>query len=111
VRRLVEHDHVAALAEQLGKQDAVPLAARELADPLVLAIAGKEEALEEALDAHRPLPHHHVAVLLRYLLEHRLRRVELAPLLIDARDLHGLADQHLPRVGSERAGAETEERG
>src|SRR5262245_23093898 len=53
VRRLVEDEHVAALLEQLGELEAVPLAAGELADRRLLLRAAEEEA--GAVGAHMPL--------------------------------------------------------
>ena len=44
VRRLVEEQDVAARLEQLGQVDAVPLAARQLADELLLVGAAEVEA-------------------------------------------------------------------
>ena len=44
VGRLVEHEHVAAGAQELGEQHAVPLAARELRDPRALRRGGEKES-------------------------------------------------------------------
>src|SRR5262249_10290618 len=107
VRRLVEDDDVAALAQQFRELDAVALAAREIADAGLLDRAREEEAREVVADVERLFllaartARSHLDELraLRDLLEDGLRRIERVAALVDVAEDHVLPDRDRARVG------------
>ena len=99
VGRLVEEQDVAPGLQQLGQVDAVPLAAGQVPDELLLIGAAEVEARD--VGARRDLavadPDRFDAV--GDLGEDRQVRPQLVAALVDVAELDGLADLHRPAVG------------
>src|SRR5688500_183448 len=109
VRGLVEEEHVPAREQRLREVQAAALAAGEVADELLLVLPAKIEATRigtrldlELADGEDVLPvrEHFPYVLL----------VGKLARLVDDREVHGVADLHLARVGLLLAGDHAEER-
>ena len=95
---LVEQEHVAAGAQQLGQVDAVALASGELAD-LLLLVGAVEVERRDVLPAVDLLAAHEQEVLpAGDLLVDGLRRVERVAALVDVGELHRRADRDRARV-------------
>src|SRR4029453_13131123 len=111
VGRLVEQQHVGAALQHLGEVDAVALAARELADLLLLV--GALEVERAAIGAAGNLA---VAELddvepAREFLPHRLVGIERLAALVDIAQLHRRADRESARIRLVLAGDHLEQRG
>src|SRR5687768_4242464 len=92
VGRLVEQEDVAALLKHLGHVDAVALAARELADLLLLVLASEVEGADIGAGADLVLAEAEDVGAARNLLPDVLRRVEGVARLVDIAQAHRLAD-------------------
>src|SRR5262245_7179298 len=95
---LVEQDHVAALAQQLGEVHAVALTAAELTDLLLLIGAGEVERGDVGARLHLAAAEHDGFFAAADLFPHRFFRVERLTTLIDVRELDGFADDELAVV-------------
>ena len=98
VRRLVEQQHVAAALQDLRQVDAVPLAAGELTDGLLLVAASEVEPRRVLARVDLPLAEQDDVLASGDLLPHRVLRVEVGPRLVDVGQLDGVADLQLARV-------------
>src|SRR5262245_34606259 len=86
VRRLVEHQEIGRLTHELGDQDSRLLAARESADRHLELLGAEQESLGPRRHVHVPaLPHDGVAVRSERAAQ-RLRGIESATVLPEARD-------------------------
>ena len=111
VGRLVQQDQVGARFQHLGEVHAVPLAARELADLLLLVGALEIEPADIGARRHLAGPElDHVAAA-GDLLEHGLLAVERIARLIDIAELHGVADADGAVIGLVLADDHAEQRG
>ena len=99
VGRLVEQQQVAAGAQQLGEVEAVALAARELADLLLLVGALEVEAGDVGAAVDGPVAERDLIGAARDLLPDGLGRVEVVARLVDVGELDGLAEPQRARVG------------
>src|SRR5262249_46338136 len=111
VRRLVEEQDVAAASQQLREADAVALAARELADRLLLVASAKAGPAHVLTRVGLLLPELDVVVAAAALLPEVLLRVEPAARLVDVGELHRIADPQRAGVGLLLARDHAEERG
>ena len=91
VRRLVEQQQVAARAEQLGQVQAVALAAREVADLLLLVRAAEVERRDVGAALHLALADHDQVEAVGDLLPDGVRPVEVGPALVDVGELDRVA--------------------
>src|SRR6185503_4866925 len=110
VRRLVEEEDVAARAQELREMDAVPLAAREIRDALLLVGALEVEPRDVLARIDLALAELDRVVAARDLLPDVVRRVEVGPRLVDVGELDGLADAEGPVVGLRLAGDHPKQR-
>ena len=108
VGRLVEQQHVGALFEHLGQVDAVPLAARQRADLLLLVGADEVEAVDVGARVHLALAQHDRLLAAGDLLPDALFAVQGVPALVDVAQLDGLADLDRAGVGPLLAGDQPE---
>src|SRR5436305_7827970 len=100
VGRLVEQEHVAPAAQELGEVDSVALAAREVADALLLVAAPEVEPRDVLAGIHLALPQLDRVEAAADLLPDRRRRVEVGARLVDVRELNRVADaQYTPVRG------------
>ena len=99
VRRLVEEQDVAARAQELREVDAVPLAARQVGDALLLIRAPEVEPRDVLARVHLSLAELDRVVTARDLLPDVVRRVEVGARLVDVGELDGVADAESPVVG------------
>src|SRR5262249_5089190 len=109
-RRLVEKEDVAARAKELREVDAVPLAAREVRDPLLLVGALEVEPARVLARVDLALAELDRVVPAADLLPDRARGVEVRARLVDVRELDGVADPERPVVGLLLAGDHPEQR-
>ena len=111
VGRLVEQDHVGAGLEQLGQVHPVALAARELADLLLLVGALEVEGADIGARRHRALAELDLLQPARDLLAHGLVGVERVAALVDIAELDRVADADRAAVGLLLADDHAEQRG
>src|SRR5207249_4296593 len=110
VAGLVEEQHVAAALEHLGQVQAIALAARELADALLLVAALEVERGDVGARLQLPAANVEDVLAARDLLPHRLLAVEGVTTLVDVGKLHAVADPQRAAVGRVLAGDHAEER-
>ena len=91
VGRLVEHDDVAAVFQNLGQHQPRPFATGKQIDALVDALVVEEEAAQVVARAQRLVAEHQLFIAVGNFIEQRARAVELHPRLVDVVDLHPLA--------------------
>ena len=96
VGRLVEEEDVAARAQELREMDAVPLAAREVLDELLLVAAAEVEPRDVLARVDLALAELDHVLVAGDLLPHRVLPVQGAPRLVDVGELDRLA--HLERA-------------
>ena len=106
---LVERDEVPALEQELREHHAPALAAREGRERRVPHARVEAELVQEALDADGLAAHVDDVAAAGDVLRDREGRVERAALLIDAHELHRLADLSHARVGFEGAGEDPQQ--
>src|SRR4051794_10377249 len=109
VGRLVEEEDVAALLEHLGHVDPVALAARELADLLLLVLPLEVEGADIGAGADLVLAEAEHVAAARNLLPDVLRRVERVARLIDIAQANRLADPDRAGIGLLLAADELEQ--
>ena len=90
------------LLSSLARCTPVPLAAGELADPLLLVGAAEVEPAHVRPGVHLTLAELERVLAAGDLLVHRLRSVECVAALVHVGELHSLADHQLPAVGGLR---------
>src|SRR6188472_3814759 len=100
VRRLVEQQHVAAALEKLGQVHPVALAARQVADALLLVGALEVEAGDVGPSVHLAVADLELVDASGDLLVHGGVAVEAVATLVDVAELHGVADRDRARVRS-----------
>ena len=111
VGRLVEQQHVGAGLEHLGEMHAVALAARELADLLLLVGALEVEGRAIGARVHLALAELELIEAAGDFLPHGLLAVERVARLVDIAELHRLADLDGAVVGLLLPGDHAEQRG
>jgi hypothetical protein len=112
VGRLVEQQQVGAGLQHLGQMHAVALAARELADLLLLVAALEVEGADNRRGvASSRLPSSMMSSAAGDFLPHRLLGIERVARLVDIAELHRLADLDRAGVGLFLAGDHAEQRG
>ena len=111
VGRLVEQHEIAALLQHLGQMHAVALAARKLADLLLLIRALEIEPAAIGAARHFALAERDHVVAAGNLLPDRLFRVERVARLVDITQLHRLADADRAAIGLFLADDHAEQRG
>src|SRR5436190_3660661 len=99
VRRLVEHQHVAAGDQRLGEVQAPALAAGQVADQLLLVVALEVEPAEVGARRHDELADDEVVEAARDVLPDGLVVLEVLAALLDERHLGGRADLDAAAVG------------
>src|SRR5579871_4017042 len=99
VRRLVEKQDVAARTQELREMDAVPLAAGEVADTLLLVAALEVEPARVLAGVDLLLAEQDRVLTAGDLLPDSARRVEVAARLVDVGELDGVADAERSIVG------------
>ena len=92
VRGLVEEEQVAAGAEELREVHAVPLAAREVLDELLLVRAAEVEPRDVLPRVELALAERDHVLVARDLLPDGVLRLEAATRLVDVGELDGVAD-------------------
>src|SRR5205085_9140529 len=109
VGRLVEQQHVAAAFQHLGDVDAVALAARKLADILLLVRALEVECADISARRLIVAVDLHVVEPVRNLLPDIVLVVEMVAALVDITEVHGVADVDGAAVGLLDAGDDLEQ--
>jgi hypothetical protein len=110
VGRFVEQQHVAAVLQHLGEVHAVALAARQVADLLLLVAAAEVERRAIGAAVHLVLAElDHLGAAGNFLPD-GLVRIERVAALVDIAHLHGLADADRAGIGLFLAGEHLEQR-
>src|SRR5579883_3168285 len=107
---LVEQQHVGAALQHLGEVDAVALAARKLADLLLLVGSAEVERGAVGAAVHLAIAELDDVEAARQLLPHRLVGIERLAALVDVAELHRRADREGTRIGFLLAGDHLEQR-
>src|SRR5262249_60281763 len=110
VAGLVEEQHVAAALEHLGQVQPIALAARELADALLLVAALEVERGDVGARLELPAADVEHVLAARDLLPHRLLAFEGVTALVDVGELHAVAEPQRPAVGRVLTDDHAEER-
>src|SRR4051812_25247996 len=110
VRRLVEQQHVRAALQHFRQVHAVPLAARQLPDRLLLVATPEVEPRRVLPRVDLLLAEQDDVLAPGDLLPHGVLRREVAARLVDVAELHGVAEAQLAGVGSLVAGDHAEKR-
>ncbi len=109
VGRLVEHQHVGRLGEQLGQQQAVGLPARERLDRLADPLRGEEEVLQVAHHVSVAAAHRDPVAALGHVVVDALLGLEPAAQLVEVGHLQLGPELHLALGGRELAQQDLEQ--